>query len=1041
MSGSGNEMILASAGTGKTYALSSRYLRLLVDGVAPQSILATTFTRKAAGEILDRIVQRLAAAALDEETARKTAEDVGRPGTERARFGELLVTLSANLNNLQVETLDAFFGQVARSFSLDLGLPPDWEIGEDDEMNRYQNLAIGRSLSRKNVRRFVYDLARGEAKRGISSLIRNTVEDLYGIYRETLDTGRLRAWEGLPEMPTLPEARIEELYQELRQIEPEEPKTHQKAFLKDLQLIADRDWMKFPISNLAGAIGRGSSEYYRRPIQPEIVERLTPLVHHAVARYLNVLSEQTRAARGFLERFHEEFETVKMAQATLRFDDVCYLAQRLFSDYSAGQLAYRMDKQINHLLLDEFQDTSIEQWQVLRPIAEQTCRTGPNRSFFCVGDVKQAIYGWRGGVAEIFEVVQQEFGDTLDQPAELNKSWRSAGVIIQTVNQVFTGMTRHQGFEDNHFAIESWRQRFTPHQTWFPDWPGYAVVEKTLDGENHEARAATRIRELTEQHPDKTIGVLARTNKKVASLIFELGRAGVRASEEGGNPLTDSAAVNLVLAGLRLIDHPDDSVARFQVLNSPLATCFDLQPETWKKGSSGCRDASGTFRQMLVDHGYGALISGWAGILEPSCTEREWFRLNQLIERGFRISVADHPRTRDFVAWIEQARVPDPVVAPVRVMTIHKSKGLEFDIVVLPELDFSGSRTPTYIVGRDRPTSPIQLVSRYLDSVKQSWLPPEFQAAFQKNAENRIHDMISTLYVALTRARHGLYMLVPPKTKASSRNAAGLVLAALEEDPRSGPNGSSQRVLWQLGDPDWTQVPDSQAIPAPPAARPPRGKLRFAPGHSNRNLPRESPSSREGGTRVHLGRLLQLEDNQDARWQGTLIHACFEQVTWLDEWTMDETILRARLSRVEGVTAAAIHSAVGEFRRMIGQPGVRELLSKSQYASDLFDSWDAIEVCTERPFAVRIDDRILTGFVDRLVMLYRNGRVEAADVIDFKTDDLPAGDPEALARRTDIYRPQLQAYRDATARLLGLPVERVSARLIYAAIDRHVQID
>ena len=151
--------------------------------------------------------------------------------------------------------------------------------------------------------------------------------------------------------------------------------------------------------------------------------------------------------------------------------------------------------------------------------------------------------------------------------------------------------------------------------------------------------------------------------------------------------------------------------------------------------------------------------------------------------------------------------------------------------------------------------------------------------------------------------------------------------------------------------------------------------------------------------------------------------------------------MRQHLAQVDGATPAAVRSAVSEFRKMIRQPVVRGLLSKSQYSGDLFDSWDRIEVLNERPFAVRIDDRVLTGFIDRLVLLHRGGRIEAADVIDFKTDDLTRQDNEAVTQRTAIYRPQLQAYRDAVARMLGLPADRISARLVYAAIDRHVQID
>ena len=159
-----NVMILASAGTGKTFELSSRYIHLLLEGAHPRSILATTFTRKAAGEILDRIVLRLAAAAGDAKTATATSAELKLPPIPCERFGEVLLELVRNLNNLQVETLDAFFFRIARAFSLDMGMPPAWQIADDSEVVALSNRAIRQSLTDRAVVSIVHDLAKGEAK-------------------------------------------------------------------------------------------------------------------------------------------------------------------------------------------------------------------------------------------------------------------------------------------------------------------------------------------------------------------------------------------------------------------------------------------------------------------------------------------------------------------------------------------------------------------------------------------------------------------------------------------------------------------------------------------------------------------------------------------------------------------------------------------------------------------------------------------------------------------------------------------------------------
>ena len=155
-------------------------------------------------------------------------------------------------------------------------------------------------------------------------------------------------------------------------------------------------------------------------------------------------------ARDLLERFHGEYERLKHAARGLTFDDVTRRLAAEFRGQDAAGMAFRLDGQVEHLLLDEFQDTSLSQWQVLEPIARSVA-AHPDGSFFCVGDVKQAIYGWRGGVAGIFRTVT----DRLDGLTEetLDKSYRSALEIMETVNAAgyrATGFTQGQAGRAAH---------------------------------------------------------------------------------------------------------------------------------------------------------------------------------------------------------------------------------------------------------------------------------------------------------------------------------------------------------------------------------------------------------------------------------------------------------------------------------------------------------------------------------------------------------------------------------------------------------------
>src|SRR5690606_5047059 len=136
----------------------------------------------------------------------------------------------------------------------------------------------------------------------------------------------------------------------------------------------------------------------------------------------------------------------------------------------------------------------------------------------------------------------------------------------------------------------------------------------------------------------------------------------IAASEEGGNPLTDSAAVQVVLSALRIADHPGDRVARFHIAGSPLAELFEL-PDHNDRGAA--MRASRSIREALLRDGYGRTIYFWAKALAPHYDEREVRRLHQLVERSYAYDPDATARADDFIAHVEQQKVEDPTAANV----------------------------------------------------------------------------------------------------------------------------------------------------------------------------------------------------------------------------------------------------------------------------------------------------------------------------------------------------------------------------------------
>ena len=541
-----NVVVRASAGTGKTFQLSNRYIALATDGVSPDTILATTFTRKAAGEILDRVLFRLAEAAADPKKLDALATNIQERTFDRNRCLQVLRQLVRHVHRLRVSTLDSFFIQVAQSFALELGLPPGWQIVEEIDDARLRTEAIRsvlKSQKTDDVLRLMHLLTKGEAARSVADQINTLVSDLYGFYTEA----PAEAWSALPRRRALKPDEFQNAIFALESAPLPQDKRFQKARAGDLENALAENWSNFLAKGIAAKILAGERQYYKKDLPDDLVAAYVPLLQHAQACLINLIADQTEATHHLLARFDEVYRQMKLRRRSLRFDDVTRLLAAGLDEGELDRIVYRLDARVAHLLLDEFQDTSPGQWHVLRPFARRIVAQPSRQSFFCVGDVKQAIYGWRGGVAEIFEALEDELeGLSFDS---LEKSWRSSPPVIETVNRIFENLPANEVLARYADAAAHWQHRFAEHTTARTELAGHcrlSVAPAAEEGGDQKTAtltyAAEQVAQLSQDIPSASIGVLVRTNAAVARMIYELRRRNVDASEEGGNPLTDSPA-------------------------------------------------------------------------------------------------------------------------------------------------------------------------------------------------------------------------------------------------------------------------------------------------------------------------------------------------------------------------------------------------------------------------------------------------------------------------------------------------------------------
>ncbi|MEO1235418.1 MAG: UvrD-helicase domain-containing protein [Planctomycetota bacterium] len=1006
-------LLRASAGSGKTYRLTQRYLGLLRLGVPADTVLATTFTRKAAGEILGRLMLELVEQAEHDPANRMVLESMCR-----------------RLHRLSVSTIDGFFFRLASGFRLELDLPARPTVVADGHPAAVE-------LRRRAIEAVLDDAADSEASftallgllrrlyhdepgRTVTEALRRIVDDHAGVFEQVPDPA---AWTHGPMPGGLERDELNAAVDVLALAEPMLPTTTSgkpdgrwlKAWRKDLENAHAHDWDRLIEKNLGGVVARGGGEFYKREMPAELAEVYRPLVDHAVASYHDRIARQTEATFELMARFTSAYDRRRGdAGLLLHRDVVRRLAGLRWRDGDGGDLFrevyFRLDAQVRHLLLDEFQDTSLDQWRVLFPLAdEMTADATADRSLFVVGDPKQAIYGWRGGCVELFDAAATLRGV---ETTPMARSYRSSQVVLDVVNQVFSDLGVCPSLGDDREAGAAWSSRFDPHKAAI-EKPGFVSFEASpladKDGgedaaEVHRRHVADRIEAIHRAAPGASIGVLMRANKPIAPLLIELRQRGLPAGGEGGNLIADHPAVAAVLSALVMADHPGDGPSAFHVANSPMGEVLGMDRQTQ------AREVAQRVRAALLRDGFAATVAGWTRELAGSCDALGLDRLTQLVElaEGYDAvgsSEGGPLRPARFVDVVEATAVEEAGGASIRLMTVHKSKGLQFDAVVLPDLDGRMKFDEAVLVDRPDALSPIERVWR-MPSGPMRERVPEWDAAYRRERDRRRAEDFSTLYVAMTRPRHGLYLIVQP---SATPRLNKLRPAAVLRDRLGDPD--DEAIV--SGDPGWT----SAFAEAPGAAtgEPVLVDVRLEHGHAPRRMrPRVVPSSLHDGGRADAAGLLSLT-RDPAAVRGEAIHAALERVGYLDDPGAE--VIVGGLGLDSELSHAAVRAALS--RRF----GDRE------------------ELWRERAFVVADGPRVLRGVFDRVAIERDDsGQATAAHLIDFKSDRLPGAGSEVLAERVEAYRPQVAAYRRALAKMLTLPPKRVTAELVFTSKGVSVEL-
>src|SRR5262245_58319143 len=846
--------VSANAGTGKTHVLTNRVLRLLIAGTPPERILALTYTKAAAAEMSKRVFQRLG----EWTTAAERALDaellplLGRaPGTEeRAHARRLLARTIETPGGLKVETIHAFCERLLKRCPLEAGVAPGFSILEDHQRQRLIAEALDEMLAIATADKtgplwLALKAAIAYAVDGNFERLLADAFTLLGGLEAGLDDDELaqRASHLRAHLGVRQDATEERLASELAGVL-NEAVMHELAAALRLGSKTDADRAQ-DLTNALAAVSSGGRAaalenlfltqgktararlVTRELARPDLATQLGTAQARFLALHREQLALTVVEATLALQRLSADtlgrYRAAKARLAVLDFDDlIAKTATLLKSSAAVEWVLFKLDGGLDHILVDEAQDTSPVQWQVIRALAAEFF-TGDGareqaRTLFAVGDEKQSIYGFQGAAPKMFAQAGAAFAAAARRAGRawrqipLTLSFRTVEPLLGAIDQIFATATRTPGVSGPDTPVAHVAYRFG-HAGVLEIWPlekpapaeaasAWAPLEEastTHPVNRLAARIADTIRRwidtgerlASEDRPVRAGDILILVRKRMPfapAMVSALKARRIPVAGADRLILTEQIAVQDLIALGEVSLLPENDLALAALLKSPL---FDLNDEHLISLAPG---RPGSLWQALIERGNHDAF--WASLADrlrfwqsearrlapfefySSVLDCDGMRarmlarlgseaadpLDEFLNQALAYEAAGPPSLQGFLAAMAQAqpevkRDMEQGRDEVRVMTVHGAQGLEAQIVFLPDTCSTRSgRWPGSLLAVAETESDAGMLPPFLWPVRGTGALPAVDAARQAERQADRNELDRLLYVALTRPRDRLYI-------------------------------------------------------------------------------------------------------------------------------------------------------------------------------------------------------------------------------------------------------------------------------------------
>ncbi len=730
----------ASAGSGKTFALSVRFLALLFKGANPSEILTLTFTKKATAEMKERILDYLKILQkenLEDEKEKEKSQNILKELEEKYHLNPSFVQNRAQeiyqrfLNaEIRISTIDAFFQSILRKFCWFVGLSANFEVNEDTKAHQQQlNASFLSALNSKQLEELSVFIAQ--------CLSHDSYTSDSILERLRFLKNKLYLFDLNKKDPVFDEERFLEKLRSLNQ----QIQNIETASNEAKKAIKCDDFRGFLNSSLTWLEKKSEYRYFKK-FKDEIptLESECEEIENDLKRYYE--ARESALFKKF-PKFIQLYDRATSKIQALDFDAIKDKVHALLNGYEemlAEFFYFRLDSRIAHILIDEFQDTSLNDYKILAPfIDEIKAGIGQakwHRSVFFVGDVKQSIYGFRGSFSSLFESVSKDFYHD-----NLPFNHRSSPLIINYVNTIFK-----KAYQNSPTAYLE--QKYPKASSNNHARDGYVKVSLVAD--ERELLLEQILQEaknlLEHRIEPKDITLLCATNDDALGIKNYLQK-----NLSAIHPSTESSAKLSQFVESKIIKN---------------ALEYALAEEPYKPfyKHSVLKLAGYLHDDVIALAGFNPKKESVAGFVWKVM---EWFELyTECAQICLELAVGCED-ANEFLEKLEAKEIASSKAEGAQIMTIHKSKGMQFPYVIVcerlgkPKTNNSNQFLEEY--------SGTELIRLYYRMKNREVVDKDYARALDKEEAAKNHEETNVYYVAFTRAELGLIVVAKDKDQKKDK--------------------------------------------------------------------------------------------------------------------------------------------------------------------------------------------------------------------------------------------------------------------------------